>query len=85
VISEGLGQLNVDEAREIFGLRGKGVTIGVLSDSFNVATEAADGSGTVATHAAQDIASNDLPGPGSSCSEQQTAVDVLEEGPAGEG
>ncbi len=85
VISEGLGQLKVDEAREDFGLRGKGVTVGVLSDSFDVATEAADGSGPVATHAHDDIVSDDLPGPAGTCSGQQLPVDVLEEGPSGAG
>jgi Subtilase family len=83
VISEGLGQLKVDEAREAFGLRGRGITVGVLSDSFDVATGAADGSGPVATHADQDIASDDLPGPAGTCSGQQLPVDVLAEGPSG--
>jgi subtilisin family serine protease len=84
-ISEGLGQLGVDKAREAFGLRGKGVTVGVLSDSFDVAEEAADGSGPVATHAHEDILSGDLPGPAGTCSGQQVPVDVLAEGPAGLG
>ena len=84
VISEGLGQLRVGEAREAFGLRGKGITIGVLSDSFDTATKAADGSGPVATHAKQDVISNDLPGPAGTCSEQQTPVNVLDEGLSGE-
>ncbi len=83
VISEGVGQLGVDEAREAFPLRGKGLTVGVLSDSFNVATKAVPG-GPIATHAAQDILSNDLPGPASTCSDQQLPVRVLEEGPPGE-
>ncbi|MGN6258652.1 MAG: S8 family serine peptidase [Solirubrobacterales bacterium] len=82
VISEGLGQLNVDKARETFELRGKGITIGVLSDSYDMASKAADGSGPVATHAPEDVASNDLPGLASNCSEQQFPVDVLAEGNA---
>lgn len=81
VVSEGLGQLQVDDARAAFGLRGKGITIGVLSDSFDTADEAASG-GAIATHAAADVASNDLPGPASSCSDQQLPVDVLAEGDA---
>jgi hypothetical protein len=81
VISEGFGQLRVDEAREAFDLRGKGITIGVLSDSFDAATEA-DGGGAIATHAHQDVGSNDLPGPASACSDQQLPVDVLAEGDA---
>jgi subtilisin family serine protease len=83
-ISEGLGQLGVDKAREASGLRGKGVTVGVLSDSFDVAEEAANG-GPVATHAHQDIVSNDVPGPAGTCSGQQVPVDVLAEGAAGLG
>ena len=82
VISEGLTQLRVGEARESFGLRGKGVTVGVLSDSFDVAENAADGSGPVATHAGEDVLSAELPGPAGSCSGQQAAVHVLQEGPS---
>lgn len=83
VISEGVGQLGVDKAREVFPLRGKGITVGVLSDSYNAATEAIPG-GSIATHAQQDIVSNDLPGPAGTCSDQQLPVRVLEEGPASE-
>ncbi|HET7455190.1 MAG TPA: S8 family serine peptidase [Solirubrobacterales bacterium] len=72
-ISEGLGQLRVGEAREAFDLRGKGITVGVLSDSYDAATEA------VVTDARADVASNDLPGLASSCSEQQLPVDVLQD------
>ncbi|HSC21165.1 MAG TPA: S8 family serine peptidase, partial [Solirubrobacterales bacterium] len=72
-ISEGLGQLHVGEAREAFDLRGSGITVGVLSDSYDAATEA------VATDARTDAASNDLPGLASSCSEQQLPVNVLQE------
>jgi hypothetical protein len=84
VVSEGLGQLHVDEARSAFDLRGKGVTVGVLSDSYNVATEAIPG-GPVATKAANDVLTADLPGPAGSCSDQQLPVDVLDEGRAGQG
>jgi Subtilase family len=80
-ISEGLGQLHVDHAREAFNLRGRGITIGVLSDSYDSADEAANG-GPIATHAAGDVASNDLPGPASSCADQQLPVAVLAEGGA---
>jgi Subtilase family len=73
VLSEGLGQLQVGAAREAFGLRGKGITVGVLSDSYDAATE------PVATSAQQDVASNDLPGLASGCSDQQLPVDVLQE------
>ena len=73
VVSEGLGQLRVGEAREGFDLRGSGVTVGVLSDSYDAATEA------VATDARQDVASNDLPGLAGSCSGQQLPVAVLQD------
>jgi subtilisin family serine protease len=83
VVSEGVAQLRVDKARQAFPLRGKGITVGVLSDSFNMATKAAGG-GAIATHAQQDILSNDIPGPAGTCSDQQLPVRVLEEGPAKE-
>jgi subtilase family protein len=73
-ISEGLGQLRVDDARAAFELRGKGQTIGVLSDSFDAAE--------AATTAQGDVLSGDLPGPAGTCSGQQLPVDVLAEGPA---
>jgi subtilisin family serine protease len=79
VISEGVSQLHGGEAREHFGLRGRGVTVGVLSDSFNTATQEADGPGPIATHAHQDIKSNDLPGLAGTCSGQQAPVNVLED------
>lgn len=79
VISEGLGQLHAGEAREAFDLRGSGITVGVLSDSYDAATE------PVVTPARQDVASNDLPGLASSCSDQQLPVDVLQEFSPGAG
>jgi subtilisin family serine protease len=75
-ISEGLGQLRVDEAREAFELRGKGLTVGVLSDSFDTARL---GGEPGATDAQADEVSNDLPGPTGSCSGQQLPVNVLED------
>jgi hypothetical protein len=77
-ISEGLGQLRVDEARQAFELRGKGITVGVLSDSFDTA------SGT-ATDAEDDVRSGDLPGPAGSCAGQQLPVNVLDEADGEEG
>jgi hypothetical protein len=74
-ISEGLAQLQVDDARAAFELRGKGQTIGVLSDSYDSAE--AD-----PTDAPDDVLSGDLPGPAGTCSDQQLPVDVLAEGPA---
>jgi hypothetical protein len=83
VISQGLDQLNVPAARAAFGARGAGETIGVISDSFDSATTAVGG-GAIATHAHEDEASNDLPGPASLCGGGQVPVRVLAEGPANE-
>jgi hypothetical protein len=81
ILSEGVNQLGVVGvgpageaigAREKFGLRGAGETVGVLSDSFSI------GGG-----AASDVTSDDLPGLETSCSGQAVPVNVLEEGPSG--
>ena len=96
VVSEGLQQLRAGEgegeARNEFpSVDGSGVTVGILSDSFNQATEAADESGPVATTEAGDRISGDLPGEFNPCGDT-TDVKVLEpdisagtEGPADEG
>lgn len=81
-ISEGLEQLQVDTARQAFELRGSGTTVGVLSDSYDTAKL---GTEAPATDAQDDVLSGDLPGPAGSCAGQQLAVDVLDEGPKGEG
>jgi Subtilase family len=83
IISRGVTQLNVEGAREVFGARGAGETIGVLSDSFDTATESEAVEGApVATHAREDEISNDLPGRVGTCSGQQVPVNVLEDGPS---
>ncbi|HEX3608326.1 MAG TPA: S8 family serine peptidase [Solirubrobacterales bacterium] len=69
--SEGDQQLNALAAREAFGVDGSGVGVGILSDSF-------DRSGKAHTHAAEDIASGDLPGPGNPCG-RTAPVDVLDD------
>jgi Subtilase family len=70
-VSEGVKQLHAGdgagEARNAFGVDGSGVSVGILSDSFDHATKAADESGPVATHASEDAASGDLPGVGNTC------------------
>lgn len=81
-ISEGLGQLRVDDAREAFELRGDGITVGVLSDSYDTAKL---GTEAPATAAGDDVLSGDLPGSAGSCAGQQLPVDVLDEGPKGQG
>jgi subtilisin family serine protease len=83
VISRGVTQLNVEGARAAFGARGAGETIGVLSDSFDTATESEAVEGApVPTHAREDEISNDLPGRFGTCSGQQVPVNVLEDGPS---
>lgn len=79
VVSEGDGQLFAASARALNpGVDGSGVTVGILSDSFDQATEASDGSGPIATKAADDVKSADLPGVGNECG-HTTPVDVLSE------
>lgn len=70
IVSEGDAQLNGATARAAFGLDGAGVTVGILSDSF-------DQDPGAPTHAAQDVASGDLPGPGNPCG-HPAPVGVLE-------
>jgi len=79
VVSEGVTQLHAVEARSKYGVTGSGVTVGVLSDSYDQATLAADESGPVATHAGEDVASGDLPGAANACSGQKTPVNVIED------
>lgn len=71
VTSEGDSQLGAASAREAFNLDGGGVTVGVLSDSFDTA-------GSAPTHAGQDVASGDLPGSGNPCG-HANPVDVLDD------
>jgi subtilisin family serine protease len=79
VVSEGDTQLRAGEARALEGEPdGSGVTVGILSDSFDKATEAADGSGPIATKAKDDVEAGDLPGAKNPCG-FLTPVDVLED------
>jgi len=71
VRSEGDVQLGAAPARSAFGVDGSGVTVGILSDSF-------DRDPGAATHAAGDVTSGDLPGPGSPCG-SEAPVRVLSE------
>jgi hypothetical protein len=79
VISEGVEQLRAAIARSKYGVNGAGLVVGVLSDSYDRATDAADGSGPVATHAAEDVASGDLTGPANGCAGQSMTGDVLDD------
>jgi hypothetical protein len=76
VVSEGDQQLKAAEARGNFSLDGSGIKVGILSDSFDQATEAANG-GPLATTAPEDVESGDLPGLGNPCGDP-TPVEVLE-------
>jgi hypothetical protein len=69
VVSQGDAALNADTARSISGLDGAGVTVGVMSDSYNCNPPAFVAGAPTAT-AAQDLASGDVP-----------AVQVLDNGP----
>jgi hypothetical protein len=72
--SEGDAQLGAASARSAFGVDGSGVTVGILSDSF-------DRDPLAVTNAAGDVASGDLPGPGSPCG-STAPVRVLDDGEA---
>jgi len=69
VVSEGDEQLRADEARAAFGVDGSGVTVGILSDSFNL-DEFAE------TREAEDVANGDLPGTANTCTGESTPVDA---------
>lgn len=71
VTSEGDSQLSAKAARTDFNLDGSGVSVGLLSDSF-------DTDGNALTHAAGDVLSGDLPGPGNTCG-RTTAVNRLDD------
>ncbi len=60
VVSEGDRQLEAARARNDFGTDGSGVTVGILSDSFN------QWEGAPASEPS-DVATGDLPGPGNPC------------------
>jgi Subtilase family len=78
-ISEGVGQLHAATARSKHGVDGSGVTVGVLSDSYDQAAFAGDESGPIATRAAGDVGTSDLPGPANPCAGEKTDVNVLED------
>lgn len=77
VISEGVAQLHAKTAREEFSVDGEGETVGVLSDSYDQATEAITG-GPIETHAKEDVETDDLPNE-AECPGQTTGVNVIED------
>ncbi len=70
VDSQGVVQHRVDR---LVGVDGEGITVGVMSDSYDTRASAI-------THAADDVASGDLPGPGNPVNSQP--VVVLQDWPA---
>ena len=77
VTSQGVAVLQADTVQSQ-GYTGKGITVGVLSDSYNVATERSAGA-AITTHASDDVASGDLPGAGNPDGYTNPVV-VLQEG-----
>jgi hypothetical protein len=72
--SQGVATVHADKLNAI-GLTGQGMTIGILSDSFNKAPNS-----ETTDHAAQDIKSGDLPGPGNPFGDT-TPIVVVDEDP----
>ncbi|MDX6603240.1 MAG: hypothetical protein QOF13_2442 [Solirubrobacterales bacterium] len=84
VVSEGDTQLQAKAAREANpGVDGSGVTVGILSDSFDQATEGGNGD-PIATKAADDVKSADLPGVGNECGHTIPVAVLSEESNASE-
>ncbi len=75
-VSEGDVQLRANLARSAYGVNGAGVKVGILSDSFDTST--------ATIHAANDVASGDLPGSGNTCG-FTTPVQVLSDLAPGSG
>ncbi len=74
--SQGVAFQRVDKVLKK-GVDGAGITVGVLSDSYDTATDAITG-GPIATRASDDVASGDLPGVGNPDGDVQPVV-VIEE------
>jgi hypothetical protein len=68
-VSEGDPQLRAEEARSVFGVDGTSVTVGILSDSFDLDASAE-------TSQSDDVASGDLPGAENPCPNQATPVNT---------
>ncbi|NAZ87611.1 S8 family serine peptidase, partial [Kineococcus indalonis] len=76
--SQGVALQRVDRVQAA-GVTGEGITIGALSDSYDVASTTVDG-GPLTVRAADDVRTGDLPGPGNP--RNPTPVRVLREAPA---
>jgi subtilisin family serine protease len=75
IVSEGDSMINADDARSAAGVDGSGVTVGVISDSFDL-------NHTDPTDAAGDVSTHDLPGPGDPCG-HTSPVGVLDDSHTG--
>ena len=70
--SQGVATIHADKLNAL-GFKGQGITVGILSDSYNTAPNSA-----TTIHAAQDIKSGDLPGPGNPHGDTKPVVVVNE-------
>jgi len=70
--SQGVAIIHADKLNAI-GLKGQGITIGAMSDSYNTST-------STKIHAAQDIHTGDLPGPGNPNGDTKPVV-IIEDDP----
>ena len=70
--TQGIVQHRVDQLPP--NLDGTGITIGIISDSYNTARNFVAGGTLLTIHEAQDIASCDLPGTGNPCGNTQPVV-----------
>jgi hypothetical protein len=77
VVSEGDTQLAAASARSTYGVDGSGVTVGILSDSF----DALSGD---PLDASAGVLAGELPGTGNTCAGQTNPVNVLEDYAGGE-
>src|SRR5262249_55052092 len=75
--SQGVATVHADKLNAI-GLTGQGITVGILSDSYNTVPNT-----VTKIHAAQDIKSGDLPGPGNPLGHTQPIVVINEDPVAG--
>ena len=75
--SQGVATIHADKLNAM-GFKGQGITVGILSDSFNTAPDS-----VTTIHAAQDIKSGDLPGPGNPYGDTKPVVLVNEDPVAG--
>ncbi|MBA3741919.1 S8 family serine peptidase [Sporichthya sp.] len=78
IVSEGDEELHADDLRSATGADGTGLSVGVLSDSFDQWSGAP-------THASGDVATGNLPGPGNTCATPVTVLDDSEQDEVDEG